>query len=115
MTTFFTDSVRVGPLDLHEQAAHHARVKRMAPGDQIIVTDGAGRTGAGQLEALGKSSLRVDVYDVRELDPPPPIHLCVPVADKERMLWVAEKATELQIASWKPVMYERSRSVSPRG
>jgi 16S rRNA (uracil1498-N3)-methyltransferase len=31
------------------------------------------------------------------------------------MLLVAEKATELQVAAWIPVMYSRSRSVSPRG
>jgi len=31
------------------------------------------------------------------------------------MLWLAEKATELGITSWRPVMWRRSKSVSPRG
>lgn len=115
VTTFFTDGVRIGSLDLHEQVAQHARVKRMGEGDEVSVTDGMGRIGTGRVAALSKSSLRVYVDHVRELDPPPAIHLCVPVADKDRMLWVAEKATELQVASWKPVMYERSKSVNSRG
>src|SRR6185503_9249598 len=31
------------------------------------------------------------------------------------MLWVAEKAAELQVERWIPVMYSRSRSVASRG
>jgi 16S rRNA (uracil1498-N3)-methyltransferase len=31
------------------------------------------------------------------------------------MLWLAEKAAELAVTSWTPVLYARSRSVSPRG
>jgi 16S rRNA (uracil1498-N3)-methyltransferase len=31
------------------------------------------------------------------------------------MLWLAEKATELGVTTWRPVLWRRSRSVSPRG
>jgi 16S rRNA (uracil1498-N3)-methyltransferase len=31
------------------------------------------------------------------------------------MLWLAEKAAELGATSWRPVLWRRSRSVSPRG
>jgi 16S rRNA (uracil1498-N3)-methyltransferase len=31
------------------------------------------------------------------------------------MLWLAEKAAELGVSSWRPVTWHRSRSVSPRG
>jgi 16S rRNA (uracil1498-N3)-methyltransferase len=41
--------------------------------------------------------------------------MLVPVADRERMLWLAEKCTELQATSWRPVLWLRSASVSPRG
>jgi 16S rRNA (uracil1498-N3)-methyltransferase len=47
--------------------------------------------------------------------PPPAVHLLVPIADKERMLLVAEKAAELGATSWRPVMFRRSRSVAGRG
>jgi 16S rRNA (uracil1498-N3)-methyltransferase len=41
--------------------------------------------------------------------------MLVPVADRDRMLWCAEKCVELGASSWQPVMWHRSRSVSPRG
>jgi 16S rRNA (uracil1498-N3)-methyltransferase len=31
------------------------------------------------------------------------------------MLWLAEKVTELGVTSWRPVVWRRSKSVSPRG
>jgi 16S rRNA (uracil1498-N3)-methyltransferase len=45
----------------------------------------------------------------------PPVHLLVPVADKERMLLLAEKATELGLTTWRPVLWRRSKSVMGRG
>jgi 16S rRNA (uracil1498-N3)-methyltransferase len=47
--------------------------------------------------------------------PPSAVHLLVPVADRDRLLWLAEKAAELACTSWRPVLWKRSRSVSPRG
>lgn len=115
MTTFFARDVSGESIELGEDAAHHARVKRLAPGDAVHVTDGEGRLGTGRIEAMGKNTLRVAIRDLRSVPKPPAIHLCVPIADKDRMLWVAEKAAELQVAGWIPVMYSRSKSVSPRG
>jgi 16S rRNA (uracil1498-N3)-methyltransferase len=43
------------------------------------------------------------------------VHLLLPVADRDRMLWLAEKATELGATSWRPVIWKRSKSVTPRG
>lgn len=115
VTMFFAERVASGSLELGEEAAHHARVKRLAAGDPLSVTDGRGTVGIGQVASLSKGSLRVDLAEISETRRPSPIHLFVPVADRDRMLWVAEKATELQVASWTPVMFDRSRSVSPRG
>lgn len=115
VTTFYFKGDRAETIELGENAAHHAKVKRLAPGDPVNVTDGEGQFGTGRIESIGKNTVRVNLRDLRQVPAPPEIHLCVPVADKDRMLFVAEKATELQIASWIPVMYSRSRSVSPRG
>jgi 16S rRNA (uracil1498-N3)-methyltransferase len=41
--------------------------------------------------------------------------MLVPVADKDRMLWLAEKCAELGASSWRPVLWRRSRNVTPRG
>jgi 16S rRNA (uracil1498-N3)-methyltransferase len=43
------------------------------------------------------------------------LDVIVPVADRDRMLLAAEKCVELQITSWRPVYFARSRSVTPRG
>ncbi len=57
--------------------------------------------------------MRADAVETRESAPP--VHMLVPVADRERMLWLAEKSAELGATSWRPVLWRRSRSVSPRG
>ncbi len=77
--------------------------------------DGAGRVASGSLVRLGRRNALVEVDEVSEAAAPPAVHLLVPVADRDRMLWLAEKAAELNVASWRPVLWQRSRSVSPRG
>jgi len=100
---------------LDEEAAHHARVRRLDVGDRVYVADGVGAQGTGRIVSLAKKRLEITVDDVRRSPPAPPVHLLVPIADRDRMLWCAEKCTELAATSWRPVMWNRSRSVSPRG
>jgi 16S rRNA (uracil1498-N3)-methyltransferase len=100
---------------LSEEAAHHIRVARVGIGECIALRDGAGRAAIGTLVKVSKSSALVDIHESYEMPRPAPIHLLAPVADRERMLWLAEKVTELGVASWRPLMWRRSRSVSPRG
>jgi 16S rRNA (uracil1498-N3)-methyltransferase len=100
---------------LGEDAAHHARVRRLEVGEGVALRDGAGRAGVGRLTRLAKSHAVVELARVDELPPPPPIHLLVPVGDRDRMLWLAEKSVEIGCASWRPVLWRRSRSVGPRG
>jgi 16S rRNA (uracil1498-N3)-methyltransferase len=57
----------------------------------------------------------VEVEEVEEVEPLPEVHLMAPIADRDRMLLLAEKATELGVTSWRPVFWRRSRGVSPRG
>ena len=117
MTTFFSpDPIpESGPALLSESAAHHARVKRLEIGAPITLVDGAGARAEGSLIRVSKAQLTVDVTRLEHVEAPAPIHLLVPIADRDRMLWLAEKATELGIASWRPISYRRSKSVSPRG
>ena len=69
------------------------------------------------ITGLAKRRLVVSIAgeDVEQVPAPPHIELWAPVGDRERMLWLAEKATELGLSAWRPVIYRRSRSVSPRG
>ena len=102
-------------LDLDVDAAHHVRVRRLAPGDAVRVVDGAGCVALGALASSDRRSARVQVERVERHERSPGVRLLVPVADRERMLWLAEKAVELGLAAWLPVMWDRSRSVAGRG
>ena len=100
---------------LGEDSAHHMRVRRLESGTEIILVDGVGARATGTITQLAKRHATVSVGAVGRIEAPAPIHLLVPVADRDRMMWLAEKATELQVASWRPVLYRRSKNVSPRG
>lgn len=100
---------------LDEEAAHHARVRRLDVGDRVYLADGAGAQGTGRITSLGKKQVEIAIDDVRQTAALPPVHMIVPVADRDRMLWCAEKCTELAASSWRPILWNRSRSVSPRG
>lgn len=117
LPTFVTDEPFQAPstVTLGEESAHHMRVRRLDTGARVGLLDGAGTRGEGVLTQLAKRHATVAVERADRVEPPAAIHLMVPVADRERMLWLAEKATELQVASWRPVLYKRSRNVNPRG
>lgn len=117
VATFFAAEPLVvgGTVTLADDAAHHIRVARVAIGDRVALRDGAGTAAVGTLVRLSRNSALVDVTGTSEIPRPAPIHLLAPVADRDRMLWLAEKAMELGVTSWRPVIWRRSKSVSPRG
>jgi 16S rRNA (uracil1498-N3)-methyltransferase len=117
VATFFSSDALVagGTVTLSEDAAHHIRVARVAVGDCIALRDGAGKAAVGTLVKVSRSAALVDVTETSEISRPAPIHLLAPVADRDRMLWLAEKVTELGVTSWRPLLWRRSKSVSPRG
>jgi 16S rRNA (uracil1498-N3)-methyltransferase len=93
--------------------AHHMRVLRLKPGVCVGLTDGRGLTAWGTLTRLGRGDAVVRVDAVREVAPRAAVHMLVPVGDRDRMLWLAEKCSELGATSWRPVRWHRSTSVSP--
>ncbi len=100
---------------LDQGAARHIRVLRLETGARVGIRDGQGNVAEGALVRLTKDQAQVSVENVEFVAAPPPVHLLVPVADRDRMLWLAEKACELACSSWRPVLWHRSKSVSPRG
>lgn len=98
-----------------DAATHHLRVRRATMGNAMALYDGAGAIAEGQLTLLTTHRAVVSITSLRHVEAPPPVHLLVPIADRDRMLWLAEKATELGLTSWRAVEWRRSRSVSPRG
>lgn len=116
VTLFVREAFAEGArITLDGDPAHHARVRRIDVGDLVRLVDGAGHVGAGRIEALGRNELVVDIHDVAFIQRPIPLDMIVPVADRDRMLLAAEKCVELQVTSWRPAYFARSRSVTPRG
>ena len=117
LPTFFAAEALVvgGSVALDEDAAHHARVRRLDVGHKLRLLDGNGTVARGTLVRLAKGHMHVQVESAETVEPPPEVHMLVPVADRDRMLWLAEKCAELGAASWRPVIWRRSKSVSPRG
>ena len=115
--TFYAPGGWGATVELDEAAAHHAAVKRLEAGDRVQLTRGAGRRAAGVIETLAKKRLTValDQTSVEQVPSLPRVELWAPVGDRERMLLLAEKAVELGVSAWRPVVYRRSRSVTPRG
>ena len=115
-TFVVADALAAGvTITLGEQAARHMRVLRLDTGAIVGLRDGRGGVAEGGVVRLAKNAAQVEVREVEQHAPPPPVHLLVPVADRDRMLWLVEKAAELGCTSWRPVLWHRSRSVSPRG
>ena len=90
---------------LGQEAAHHARVRRIEAGEPVFVVDGVGARGVGRIVRLTKQDMQVTLEQVHRSPRPPEAHLLVPI----------EKCTELGATSWTPILWNRSRSVSPRG
>ena len=89
-----------GHVTLGDDSAQHARVLRIGPGETVELRNGAGGAARGVLSRMTKRSLYVDVLDIWTIAAPPEVHMLVPVGDRDRMLMLAEKATELGAASW---------------
>jgi 16S rRNA (uracil1498-N3)-methyltransferase len=118
LATFFAadESLAEGAIvTLGEAVAHHVRVRRLGVGSPVRLLDGAGRRATASIIRLAKGAVAVQLGAVDQEQPLPPVHLLVPIADRDRMLWLAEKSAELGLSSWRPVLWRRSRSVKPRG
>lgn len=115
--TFYAPGAWGPNVELSEGAAHHASVKRLGVGDPVRLTSGDGRRVHAVISEIAKRRLVVSTIGetVEQVPELPPVELWAPVGDRERMLWLAEKATELGLTAWRPVIYRRSRSVNPRG
>ncbi|MGQ0764163.1 MAG: RsmE family RNA methyltransferase [Gemmatimonadota bacterium] len=101
-------------LPVNDAVLRHLRARRLGVGSRITLLDGQGHRATATIVRLQPhAAAHIETVDVTPA--PPPVHLLVPMADRDRMLWLAEKAGELALSSWRPVLFDRSRSVKPRG
>ncbi len=97
-------------LSLPPSAARHAQVRRVQPGDALLLFDGGGSDWPATVLAVGRSEVRVRVGSplavAREL--PREVTLALGMPANERMDMLVEKATELGVARLQPLLTERS-------
>ena len=91
-------------------AARHAQVRRVQPGDALVLFNGAGGQWQAQVLAMGRSEVRVRVlrHEDVERELPMQVTLAVGMPANERMDWLVEKATELGVSRIRPLVCERS-------
>lgn len=96
--------------DLPPGAARHAQVRRVQPGDALVLFDGAGSDWTATVLAVTRNGVRVQVGPglpvARELTPEVTVALAMPA--NERMDTLVEKATELGVAAVQPLLAARS-------
>jgi 16S rRNA (uracil1498-N3)-methyltransferase len=97
-------------LELPAGAARHVQVLRLQPGDAVTVFDGRGGEYDAQVTRMGRSDVEVEVgaHHAIEREADVAVHLAVGMPANERMDWLVEKATELGVASIRPLVAERS-------
>ncbi|MEO6742947.1 MAG: 16S rRNA (uracil(1498)-N(3))-methyltransferase [Caldimonas sp.] len=96
--------------DLPEAQARHVQVLRLQPGDMLALFDGSGGEWRAFVQQMGRSTVtvRLDVHDAVEREPPRPVTIAFGMPANERMDALVEKATELGVAAIQPLVCERS-------
>ena len=89
------------------QADHLARVLRAQPGMDADVVAG-GRVFHAQVAAVQQEEVRFNLIAELTADPALPVTLVISVYKFDRMEWVIEKATELGVAAFAPVIARRT-------
>jgi 16S rRNA (uracil1498-N3)-methyltransferase len=106
-------SVAVGAaVELDGDEAHHAVVKRMRPGEQVALTDGAGTTAVVTVSAATKTSLSGVVDSVRSVEPELPrvvVVQAIPKGDRGEL--AVEMLTEVGVDVIVPWAAARSVAV----
>ena len=95
---------------LPPDAARHVQVRRLQPGDALVLFDGRGGEWAAQVLRMGKRDVDVRVGEHVESDRELPftLEIALGMPANERMDSLVEKATELGVASIQPLLCERS-------
>ncbi len=97
-------------LALPPGAARHAQVRRVQPGDELLLFDGAGSDWPARVLAVGRSEVRVQVGAPCVVDKELPliVTLALVMPANERMDTLVEQATQLGVARVQPLLSERS-------
>lgn len=112
MYIFFTSDIQGDLAFLHEEeAAHCAQVLRRKPGDELIWVDGHGGRYTGILEEVHKKRCLLRILQ-KAHEPLPrswQMHVAMaPTKNADRTEWFLEKAVEIGIDKFTPLLCEHS-------
>jgi 16S rRNA (uracil1498-N3)-methyltransferase len=103
---------------LPAEEAVHARSRRVARGDRVVLIDGSGREAESEVLAVrgGRTEVRVlEIHTPAALPDSGEIWLGVAGIRGERLSWVAEKAGELGVACLSLVRTDRTQTFRAAG
>lgn len=97
-------------LSLPSGAARHAQVRRVQPGDGLLLFGGRGGEWCATVTSMGRNEVivRVDRFVDIDRELPFAVTLAVGAPANDRMDLLVEKATELGVAAVQPLLCERS-------
>ena len=91
------------------EAQHALKSLRLKAGDPLVLTDGQGRVARAHVEEAGRRDLVARVDAVEEVPPPArPLWLAAAVVRGPRFDFVIEKATELGVTGFVPLLTRHS-------
>jgi 16S rRNA (uracil1498-N3)-methyltransferase len=94
---------------LPEAVAHHLRVLRLAPGEQVRLFNGDGAEYVAELDSIDKrsASASVKAQVARDVELPYQLTLAQALPEASKMDWIIEKAVELGVAAIQPLAAQR--------
>lgn len=105
-----------------EQARHAVRVRRMEPGERLILMDGAGGTAEAVVEGSDKNGpktswrLLVRIAEHRRHPPPEPaIHVLSPAPKGDLLETMIDQLSQVGAAGWRPLDTQRSEREPRQG
>ncbi|NDW17311.1 16S rRNA (uracil(1498)-N(3))-methyltransferase [Dysgonomonas sp. 216] len=110
-TIFFAPDILINPQLPHEEALHCVKVLRKKEGDEILITDGKGRFfEASIIQAHPKHCVVNIDKTINEISAWPfNLHIAfAPTKNLDRIEWFAEKATEIGINRFTPLLCRHS-------
>lgn len=114
---FYGEKTGEGKIVLQEEEARHcAQVLRHKPGDRVWATAGDGRLWEGQIEELSKNRvvLRLETLLDDQGSRPRIWVAMAPAKNPARTEWLLEKATELGMSRFTPLITEHSEKTRTR-
>lgn len=98
------------PILPEEEAKHAVKVLRMSVGNELIISNGKGLKATCRISTVTNKKCELEIISKEETTrPDPQIQLVVaPTKNNDRLEWMLEKATEIGITSFVPIICERS-------